>query len=200
MRDDILKQARRVVVKIGSSLVASREAGLRPDRIDRLSEEISAVKAGGREDRDIADVFASPAADLVRLARALLRRGKPMILAANKADLASPDALDRFAQLEGYRAIPTAAEFELALRRAAASRLIPHPPNFAPIGAMALFGGMHMTWGPILGAVILGLASEYLKLRIPYGHLLVYGIIVVIAILFFPKGIVGTIGQRLQAK
>ncbi|MEK6768780.1 MAG: DUF6580 family putative transport protein [Gemmatimonadota bacterium] len=24
---------------------------------------------------------------------------------------------------------------------AAASRLIPHPPNFAPIGAMALFGG-----------------------------------------------------------
>ncbi|MFN3920557.1 MAG: DUF6580 family putative transport protein, partial [Methylohalobius sp.] len=24
---------------------------------------------------------------------------------------------------------------------AAASRLIPHPPNFTPIGAMALFGG-----------------------------------------------------------
>jgi hypothetical protein len=24
---------------------------------------------------------------------------------------------------------------------AAASRLIPHPPNFAPIGALALFGG-----------------------------------------------------------
>lgn len=24
---------------------------------------------------------------------------------------------------------------------AAASRLIPHPPDFAPIGAMALFGG-----------------------------------------------------------
>lgn len=24
---------------------------------------------------------------------------------------------------------------------AAASRLVPHPPNFAPIGAMALFGG-----------------------------------------------------------
>jgi hypothetical protein len=25
---------------------------------------------------------------------------------------------------------------------AAASRLIPHPPNFAPIGAIALFGGV----------------------------------------------------------
>ena len=49
MRDDLLKQARRVVVKIGSSLVASRESGLRPDRIDRLAEDISAVKDGGRE-------------------------------------------------------------------------------------------------------------------------------------------------------
>ncbi len=28
---------------------------------------------------------------------------------------------------------------------AAASRLIPHPPNFAPIAAMALFGGAHFS-------------------------------------------------------
>jgi len=27
---------------------------------------------------------------------------------------------------------------------AAASRLLPHPPNFTPIGAMALFGGAHL--------------------------------------------------------
>ncbi len=65
--------------------------------------------------------------------------------------------------------------------------------------AMALFGGMHTTWGPILGAVLLGIASEILKLYIPYGHLLVYGVIIVIAIIMFPKGIVGTIGQRLRA-
>jgi branched-chain amino acid transport system permease protein len=42
--------------------------------------------------------------------------------------------------------------------------------------------------------------SEFLKLKIPYGHLLVYGIIIVITILFFPQGIVGTIGQRLKRK
>jgi branched-chain amino acid transport system permease protein len=66
--------------------------------------------------------------------------------------------------------------------------------------AMALFGGMHTTWGPVIGAVVLGLVSEFLKLQIPYGHLLVYGVIIVIAILFFPKGIVGTIGQRLRQK
>jgi len=38
--------------------------------------------------------------------------------------------------------------------------------------------------------------SEVLKLKIPYGHLLVYELIIVISILFFPQGIVGTLGQR----
>ena len=64
--------------------------------------------------------------------------------------------------------------------------------------AMALLGGMHSTWGPVVGAVVLGVISEFLKLKIPYGHLLVYGLIIVIAILFFPQGIVGTLGQKLK--
>jgi branched-chain amino acid transport system permease protein len=62
--------------------------------------------------------------------------------------------------------------------------------------AMALLGGMHSTWGPVVGAVVLGVVSEFLKLQIPYGHLMVYGIIIVVAILFFPQGIVGILGQR----
>lgn len=66
--------------------------------------------------------------------------------------------------------------------------------------AMALFGGMHTTWGPVLGAIVLGIASEFLKLQIPYGHLLVYGIIIVMAIILFPKGIVGTIVQKLRKR
>jgi branched-chain amino acid transport system permease protein len=57
--------------------------------------------------------------------------------------------------------------------------------------AMALLGGIHSTVGPILGAVLLGLASEYLKLQIPYGHLVVYGIIIIIVILFMPQGLLG---------
>ncbi len=64
--------------------------------------------------------------------------------------------------------------------------------------AMALLGGMHSTWGPVVGAVLLGVVSEFLKLRIPYGHLLVYGLIIVIAILFFPQGVVGTLAKRLS--
>lgn len=49
MRDALLKQATRLVIKIGSSLVASRETGLRPERIDRLADEIAAIRSGGRE-------------------------------------------------------------------------------------------------------------------------------------------------------
>lgn len=59
--------------------------------------------------------------------------------------------------------------------------------------AMALLGGIHGTVGPILGAVLLGLAAEWLKLQMPYGHLLVYGVIIIIVILFMPQGLVGMI-------
>jgi branched-chain amino acid transport system permease protein len=57
--------------------------------------------------------------------------------------------------------------------------------------AMALLGGIHSTAGPVLGAVLLGLASEWLKLRIPYGHLVVYGFIIIFVILFMPNGLYG---------
>ena len=49
MRNEVLKQATRIVVKIGSSLVSSREAGLEPDRIDRLAERLAALRAAGRD-------------------------------------------------------------------------------------------------------------------------------------------------------
>jgi branched-chain amino acid transport system permease protein len=58
---------------------------------------------------------------------------------------------------------------------------------------MALFGGLGTTWGPVIGAAILTIVAEALKLRIPYGYLLVYGVIMVVAILWFPGGIMGFI-------
>jgi hypothetical protein len=67
--------------------------------------------------------------DLLRLARSLQRRGKPMILAANKADLTTPEAIQRLSQAEGYRAVPTCAAYELALRRAAAAGFIVYEPG-----------------------------------------------------------------------
>lgn len=67
--------------------------------------------------------------DLLRLATALRRRGKPMLLAANKADLAPPENLARLKALEGYTTVPTSAEYELALRRAAKGGLIDYVPG-----------------------------------------------------------------------
>ena len=49
MRDETLAQAKRIVLKIGSSLIASRSTGLRPEQIERLADEISALRSGGRE-------------------------------------------------------------------------------------------------------------------------------------------------------
>ena len=49
MRDELLKQATRIVIKIGSSLIASARTGLRPEQIDRLADEITALRSGGRE-------------------------------------------------------------------------------------------------------------------------------------------------------
>jgi len=64
--------------------------------------------------------------------------------------------------------------------------------------AMCLLGGMYTTIGPVVGALVLGTIADYLKLQLPYGHLLVYGIVIVVVILFAPKGIVGTLRERLE--
>ena len=67
--------------------------------------------------------------ELVPLADAIRRRGKPMLLAANKADLAPEANLQRLRSLARYETVPTCAEYELALRRAAKAGLIDYLPG-----------------------------------------------------------------------
>ena len=67
--------------------------------------------------------------DVLRLSRRILLRGKPMMVAANKADIAPPEAIDRPKKEAGTIVVPTAAEFELALRRAAKAGLIAYEPG-----------------------------------------------------------------------
>jgi len=66
--------------------------------------------------------------------------------------------------------------------------------------AMALVGGIYSTNGPIVGAFILGIISEYLKLIMPYGHLIVYGLIIVVVVLFMPQGIYKPLKNKLSNK
>lgn len=49
MRDQILTGARRLVVKVGSSLIASHDAGLKSERIEALADDIAALRRAGRE-------------------------------------------------------------------------------------------------------------------------------------------------------
>ncbi len=65
--------------------------------------------------------------DLLNLSREILRISKPIIIAANKADIANEDFLKNFifrAKEKGYISIPISAEYELALRRASKSGVI----------------------------------------------------------------------------
>jgi branched-chain amino acid transport system permease protein len=66
--------------------------------------------------------------------------------------------------------------------------------------AMALVGGVYSTIGPVVGAILLGIISEYLKLIMPYGHLIVYGVIIVLVVLFMPSGITGPVVKWLTRK
>ncbi|MFQ6012749.1 MAG: redox-regulated ATPase YchF [Thermoplasmata archaeon] len=82
--------------------------------------------------------------DLVRLGRELRRVGKPLVLAANKADVAPEDALKGLLDLPEVLVIPTCSECELALRRAAKADLldyVPGAPAFAARKEAALTPG-----------------------------------------------------------
>ncbi|HJJ55835.1 MAG TPA: redox-regulated ATPase YchF [Methanocorpusculum sp.] len=64
--------------------------------------------------------------EIERLCERLLEVSKPMIIAANKADQASPDNLQK---LKSYNAIPTIAVGELALKSAAQKQLLKYLPG-----------------------------------------------------------------------
>ncbi|MBN2324977.1 MAG: branched-chain amino acid ABC transporter permease [Spirochaetes bacterium] len=64
--------------------------------------------------------------------------------------------------------------------------------SFMPV-LMAIFGGTGQLWGPIIGAAIFAYLEEFLITRFPYYYMLIFGIILVIAILYMPKGLVGLI-------
>jgi len=62
--------------------------------------------------------------DMEKVAFAIREESKPIIIAANKADAASDEVMERLLALKGKTVIPTCAECELALRRADKAGLI----------------------------------------------------------------------------
>ncbi len=66
---------------------------------------------------------------LLELAREVRRVSKPILIAANKADKASPEMLQSLMDLDDEMVIPTSAECELALRRASKAGFIEYHPG-----------------------------------------------------------------------
>ncbi len=55
---------------------------------------------------------------------------------------------------------------------------------------LSIFGGRFLTWGPILGALILyPLDQLLLQPQFPTGHAALYGLVIVLTILFCPQGV-----------
>jgi branched-chain amino acid transport system permease protein len=57
--------------------------------------------------------------------------------------------------------------------------------------AMAIFGGLYSTVGPVVGAIVLKVLDEILNTTIGLGYMIIYGLIIVLVILYLPKGVVG---------
>lgn len=62
--------------------------------------------------------------ELLSLCTEIRRAGKPMLIAANKCDQAPEELLAKLTSLEGTMVVPTSAEYELALRKAAKAGLV----------------------------------------------------------------------------
>ena len=64
-------------------------------------------------------------------------------------------------------------------------------PTSISILLMPVIGGIGTVWGPVLGGVIFGVVEEALTVRFPNTHLLLYGLLLILIILFEPDGLVG---------
>lgn len=62
--------------------------------------------------------------------------------------------------------------------------------SIAPL-TTSIFGGLYTTLGPVLGATALRVAEELLHNTVKNGYLVVYGLVLILSILWLPRGLVG---------
>ena len=67
--------------------------------------------------------------------------------------------------------------------------------SFLPV-LMVIFGGMGQLYGPVIGAIIFTYLQEILITRFSELYMLIFGVILVVTILYLPNGLVGLV-QRL---
>lgn len=66
--------------------------------------------------------------------------------------------------------------------------------SFLPV-LMVIFGGTGSIFGPVVGAVIFSVLKEQLITKWPKWYMIIFGTVMVLAILLLPKGIVGAVRE-----
>jgi branched-chain amino acid transport system permease protein len=69
--------------------------------------------------------------------------------------------------------------------------------SFFPV-LMAIMGGMTSLYGPVVGAAVFAYLEEILTTRYPNYYMLIFGIIMVVVIVFLPNGITGWLQSVLK--
>ncbi|MFA5594434.1 MAG: branched-chain amino acid ABC transporter permease [Trueperaceae bacterium] len=65
------------------------------------------------------------------------------------------------------------------------------------IALVAIIGGRGTLFGPLIGAALITLASELFRTTFAQANLLIYGLLIVLVVLFMPRGILGEIERRI---
>jgi len=65
------------------------------------------------------------------------------------------------------------------------------------IALTAIIGGRGTVFGPALGAFVLIGAGEVFRTTFAEANLLIYGVLILVVVLFFPRGIVSEISRRI---
>jgi branched-chain amino acid transport system permease protein len=60
---------------------------------------------------------------------------------------------------------------------------------------MPIIGGLGTIWGPVIGGVVYGLIHDELVASFPQLHLLIYGSLLILIVLFEPAGLVGLLDR-----
>jgi len=68
------------------------------------------------------------------------------------------------------------------------------------IAIVAMLGGAGTILGPVVCSVVLESAAELFKNFFKEAHLLIYGVLLVVVVLFLPEGIIGTLGALLRRR
>ncbi len=64
---------------------------------------------------------------------------------------------------------------------------------------IAMVGGATSLGGPLLAAIVFSLLAEFLRLQFPYVYLVLLGLLLIVAVLYLPRGLAGLWSGRAPA-